>query len=199
MFLPRGAAIAEELETRKRNRVRSRLSAGAHTHIARESLYRKSGHLPYYAESMFPPMELRDEAEVGVRLTAAKARLEEEARSFYEDNKQLLEELFGKWAPESGRDQLIQDLRANLEADQLERFDKLAERSGFAAVVIAQHKPDRYYLKAMNCPHHHKLFAALPRSYRDLPLRLAEYQNGLSVREERRAVWTDASALAADE
>ena len=36
-------------------------------------------------------------------------------------------------------------------------------------------KPDRYYLKAMNCPHHHKLFAAVPRSYRDLPLRLAEY------------------------
>jgi len=34
---------------------------------------------------------------------------------------------------------------------------------------------DRYYLKAMNCPHHHKLFAALPRSYRDLPLRFAEY------------------------
>src|SRR5204863_218901 len=33
----------------------------------------------------------------------------------------------------------------------------------------------RYYLKAMNCPHHHKLFAAVPRSYRDLPLRLAEY------------------------
>ena len=27
----------------------------------------------------------------------------------------------------------------------------------------------------MNCPHHHKLFAAVPRSYRDLPLRLAEY------------------------
>jgi threonyl-tRNA synthetase len=36
-------------------------------------------------------------------------------------------------------------------------------------------EPDRYYLKAMNCPHHHKLFGAVPRSYRDLPLRLAEY------------------------
>ena len=36
-------------------------------------------------------------------------------------------------------------------------------------------KKDRYYLKAMNCPHHHKLFGAVPRSYRDLPLRLAEY------------------------
>ena len=34
---------------------------------------------------------------------------------------------------------------------------------------------ERYYLKAMNCPHHHKIFAAEPRSYRDLPLRLAEY------------------------
>jgi len=34
---------------------------------------------------------------------------------------------------------------------------------------------DRYYLKAMNCPHHHKLFAAVPHSYRDLPLRFAEY------------------------
>jgi threonyl-tRNA synthetase len=34
---------------------------------------------------------------------------------------------------------------------------------------------DRYYLKPMNCPHHHRIFAARPRSYRDLPLRLAEY------------------------
>jgi threonyl-tRNA synthetase len=36
-------------------------------------------------------------------------------------------------------------------------------------------RAERYYLKAMNCPHHHKLFSAVPRSYRDLPLRLAEY------------------------
>jgi threonyl-tRNA synthetase len=34
---------------------------------------------------------------------------------------------------------------------------------------------DKYYLKAMNCPHHHKIFAATPKSYRDLPLRFAEY------------------------
>jgi threonyl-tRNA synthetase len=33
----------------------------------------------------------------------------------------------------------------------------------------------KYYLKAMNCPHHHKIFAAEPKSYKDLPLRLAEY------------------------
>ncbi len=34
---------------------------------------------------------------------------------------------------------------------------------------------ERYYLRSMNCPHHHRVFAAEPRSYRDLPLRLAEY------------------------
>ena len=41
---------------------------------------------------------------------------------------------------------------------------------------------DLDYLKAMNCPHHHKLFAALPRSYRDLPLRLAEYGTVIGTR-----------------
>ena len=46
-------------------------------------------------------------------------------------------------------------------------------------------EPDRYRLKAMNCPHHHKLYAAVPRSYRDLPLRLAEY--GTSVIATSRA------------
>lgn len=32
-----------------------------------------------------------------------------------------------------------------------------------------------YYVKPMNCPHHHKIYASKPRSYRDLPVRLAEY------------------------
>jgi threonyl-tRNA synthetase len=34
---------------------------------------------------------------------------------------------------------------------------------------------ERYYLKAMNCPHHHKIFDAEPKSYRDMPYRIAEY------------------------
>ena len=32
-----------------------------------------------------------------------------------------------------------------------------------------------YYVKPMNCPHHHKIFSATPRSYRDMPVRLSEY------------------------
>ena len=41
--------------------------------------------------------------------------------------------------------------------------------------ILEDDPEERYYLKAMNCPHHHRIFAAEPRSYRDLPLRLAEY------------------------
>ena len=61
MFLPRGAVIAEELEKLAKE---TEFAAGYQRvrtpHIARESLYRKSGHIPYYAESMFPPMELSE-------------------------------------------------------------------------------------------------------------------------------------------
>src|SRR5690349_22211986 len=63
MFLPRGAVIAEELEKLAKE---TEFAAGYHRvrtpHIARESLYKKSGHVPYYVESMFPPMELDEVA-----------------------------------------------------------------------------------------------------------------------------------------
>src|SRR6185503_7194992 len=52
-----------------------------------------------------------------------------------------------------------------------EKEAKAAQDSSPAALK----KAERYFLKAMNCPHHHRIFAAQPRSYRDLPLRLAEY------------------------
>src|SRR6184192_3851260 len=62
MFLPRGAAIAEELEKLAKE---TEFAAGYQRvrtpHIARETLYKKSGHLPYYADSMFPPVRLQAE------------------------------------------------------------------------------------------------------------------------------------------
>jgi len=95
LWLPNGAVIIEELEKfAKEMEARAGYRRVRTPHIAKESMYRKSGHIPYYEESMFPPMKLEGET---------------------------------------------------------------------------------YYLKSMNCPHHHKIFAAAPRSYRDLPLRLAEY------------------------
>ena len=130
MFLPRGAVIVEELEKLAKE---TEFAAGYRRvrtpDIARESLYKKSGHLPYYAESMFPPMELTDDIE------------------------------------STKRDALKQ------------------EDSETASTLQRINVSGRYYLRAMNCPHHHKLFAALPRSYRDLPLRLAEY--GTDYRYEK--------------
>ena len=57
-----------------------------------------------------------------------------------------------------------------------ERIEEIARyRLHDGEVLGFIEEPNRYYLKAMNCPHHHRIFAAEPRSYRDLPLRLAEY------------------------
>ena len=106
LWLPKGTAIVEELEKLAKE---TEFAAGyvrvKTPHIARELMYKTSGHIPLYQESMFPPLELKE---------------------------------------------------------------KGAEENGTGNV-------ERYYLKAMNCPHHHRIFAAEPRSYRDLPLRLAEY------------------------
>src|SRR5881275_3168923 len=63
LWLPRGAAMIEELEKLAKE---TEFAAGYQRvrspHIARESLYKKSGHLPYYAESMFPSMSIVEEA-----------------------------------------------------------------------------------------------------------------------------------------
>ncbi len=51
----------------------------------------------------------------------------------------------------------------------MEVVEKGEEAAGSAAVR------DAYVLRPMNCPHHHRVFSCEPRSFRDLPLRLAEY------------------------
>jgi threonyl-tRNA synthetase len=95
LWLPNGGIIIEQLEALAREVEREAGYDQVRTpHVTKEDLFIRSGHLPYYAESMYPPMELE-----GVR----------------------------------------------------------------------------YYVKPMNCPMHHKIFASKPRSYRDLPVRLAEY------------------------
>lgn len=95
LWLPNGTAIRDALEERAKKVEKEwgykRVST---PHIAKEELYRMSGHIPYYAEDMFPPMKLDD---------------------------------------------------------------------------------GNYYLKAMNCPHTHMIYRAEPHSYRELPLRYAEY------------------------
>jgi threonyl-tRNA synthetase len=148
LWLPRGAAMIEELEKLAKE---TEFAAGYQRvrspHIARESLYRKSGHLPYYADSMFPPMELLEDDERKRRdqLLADYARKVDEEDAMRSAGDLTPEKTKGL---EEERGSILKDVRS------------LGEK---------------YYLKAMNCPHHHKLFAATPHSYRNLPLRFAEY------------------------
>ena len=95
LWLPKGTIIIEELEKLAKETERKAGYQRVRTpHLTKGSLYKKSGHLKHYKESMYPAMDV------------------------------------------DGID---------------------------------------YYVKPMNCPHHHKIYASVPRSYRDLPLRLAEY------------------------
>jgi threonyl-tRNA synthetase len=95
LWLPNGGVMIEELEKLAKEMEDKAGYVRVKTpHLTKEDLFIRSGHLPYYAESMYPPMELE-----GVK----------------------------------------------------------------------------YYVKPMNCPMHHKIFGSKGRSYRDLPVRLAEY------------------------
>jgi threonyl-tRNA synthetase len=178
MFLPRGAVIAEELEKLAKE---TEFAAGYQRvrtpHIARESLYKKSGHLPYYAESMFPPMTLLEEKDKE-QLEKANAVIAYFENYDGEVWQRVLEEAkSGNLSNPATKDNLLAQLELVRGAERADQA-KLKELKEFAASI-----GDRYYLKAMNCPHHHKLFAALPRSYRELPLRLAEY--GTNYRYEK--------------
>jgi threonyl-tRNA synthetase len=170
MFLPRGAVIADELEKlAKETEFAGGYQRVRTPHIARESMYKKSGHLPYYAESMFPPMTLvedKDKKQLQ-KANAIIAYFENYGGEVWE---QVLEEAkSGNLSDSATKEDLFTKLELVRAAERADEV-KLRELKQFAASI-----GDRYYLKAMNCPHHHKLFAALPRSYRDLPLRLAEY------------------------
>jgi len=151
LWLPNGTVLVEELEKLAKE---SEFQAGyvrvKTPHLAREKMYKTSGHLPYYADSMFPPIELLEQAdrEKKAELQEKIQELKKAAPYFDEQNPPSEDDLAGSRAHNAKIYAIMDQINA------------LGER---------------YYLKAMNCPHHHRIFAAEPRSYRDLPLRLAEY------------------------
>src|ERR1043166_6099224 len=76
LWLPKGTVIVEELEKLAKE---TEFTAGyvrvKTPHSAKEKMYKTSGHLPYYAESMFPPMELKENPEIEAELAEAEAAL----------------------------------------------------------------------------------------------------------------------------
>jgi threonyl-tRNA synthetase len=181
LWLPKGTAIVEELEKLAKE---TEFAAGyvrvKTPHIAKEKMYLTSGHLPIlYADSMFPPMELSENEEVRAKIFSQWLNAENKVEAIGEPlvKGTLDPVLFSK----SDREGKLSDA---IRAAALELADKGRANSELKAAVaeyrrldaeLEKVKAERYYLKAMNCPHHHRIFAAEPRSYRDLPLRLAEY------------------------
>jgi len=150
LWLPKGGVLVEELERlAKETEFQAGYVRVRTPHLAKEKMYTTSGHLPYYVESMFPAMEM----------------LEEEERKLRDKLQERRADLIKL------RDGMAQATSANpagLTTEQLSHdIAKIEAEITFLG--------GRYYLKAMNCPHHHRIFAAEPRSYRDLPLRMAEY------------------------
>jgi threonyl-tRNA synthetase len=166
LWLPKGTVLVEELEKLAKE---AEFAAGyvrvKTPHIAREKMYKTSGHLPYYAESMFPPMRLSLE---GKDKSEKKQQLEKAKANYDQKNEVTLNFDFEKLAAEG-----VPMTQAMLKIKQA--YADRAKAAAELSTAEEEYKGNNYYLKAMNCPHHHRIFAAEPRSYRDLPLRLAEY------------------------
>lgn len=165
LWLPKGTVLVEELEKLAKE---TEFAAGyvrvRTPHLAKERMYKTSGHLPYYAESMFPPMELAGEGKADPELERKIKATEQKLREL----EKQVNAIESKEKTEGGTEE-------DDEARGEDLFLEQQLRDELAKLNAARNTAERYYLKAMNCPHHHRIFAAEPRSYRDLPLRLAEY------------------------
>ena len=176
LWLPKGTVLVEELEKLAKE---TEFAAGyvrvRTPHLAKEKMYKTSGHLPYYAESMFPPMDLSADAK---QVGKTAENLDYYRKIDVEMGKGLLASLGPRDGPQDFDQtmQAVKDLIYNPPdemAPWIREYASMTLWHNMLKTLLPD--PERYYLKAMNCPHHHRIFAAEPRSYRDLPLRLAEY------------------------
>ncbi len=154
LWLPKGAKVRVTLEDFLRKELLGRGYDPVYSpHIGRVELYETSGHFPYYRDSQFNPLF---GTEVGGLLDAWSERLK--AGTIDSDGEAKLMaavEALGVTLPDYKPSSSADD-----KCDVLHAWQKTNER---------------YLLKPMNCPHHCQIFAAQPRSYRQLPLRLFEF------------------------
>jgi threonyl-tRNA synthetase len=187
LWLPKGTAILEELEKLAKE---TEFAAGyvrvKTPHIAKEKMYLTSGHLPVlYAESMFPPMQMKFDPDEEDKIKRLEILIEETEEFLKAAEKELtildadLKRVPAQLMRILGFLRRIDERREKLDEKNAKIVEMLRQGTGRLQNLQEEREQrlsmNRYYLKAMNCPHHHRIFAAEPRSYRDLPLRLAEY------------------------
>ncbi len=146
LWTPNGAIIRQELQNFISEELRKQGYSQVFTpHIGKLELYKTSGHFPYYKESQFSPV-IENES---------LAKVMKENCSCAE-------------------------VYARLDAVSAQLAAQVNARTGKETITADRVRPDDqlldgFMLKPMNCPHHIKIFASQPHSYRDLPVRLAEF------------------------
>jgi len=146
LWTPNGSVLRQELANFIGEELRKQGYSQVFTpHIGRLELYKTSGHFPYYKESQYPPIVEREALE------------------------QLMSQGCG-----------CAEMMNRVEGVSAKLASSLNERAGREVIAPDRVRPDEelldgYMLKPMNCPHHIKIFASQPHSYRDLPVRLAEF------------------------
>ena len=146
LWTPNGSVIRQELQSFIGEELRKQGYSQVFTpHIGKLELYTTSGHFPFYKESQFTPIVENE----------SLARILREGCSCAE-------------------------MVVRLEALSSRLAAQVNERTGRETITPDRVKPDDqlldgFLLKPMNCPHHIKIFASQPHSYRDLPVRLAEF------------------------
>jgi threonyl-tRNA synthetase len=154
LWKPKGAMIRTILQNFLQEELFRRGYQMVYTpHIGKVDLYKTSGHYPYYKESQFPLVRFLKEGA-------------QELLDALEEAKTAAKPL----APEREKGLVA---KAGLEKGYPWDVTDLARRH--AIVWQMALSGEDYLLKPMNCPHHIKIYASEPRSYRDLPLRLAEF------------------------
>jgi len=158
LWKPRGAVIRYTLEqTLLQELLKHGYQPVYSPHIGKLELFRTSGHFPHYKAAQYPPLFESDRARELNRLwevvcTDGGDRASESERELFSRLAEQYPELAKAGYP----------------------FDAPAERR-LQRIRSWLSQEDGYLLKPMNCPHHVQMFASEPRSYRDLPVRLAEF------------------------
>jgi threonyl-tRNA synthetase len=195
LWMPKGATIRGILETFIRDELVKRGYEPVYTpHVGRLELYRTSGHFPYYRDAQYPPMYFNP---IGGALDLAQYRFScgepwyaQHGQAHWDEAKERrFHELLGMAhyavpgyqeakSDEERLEALHQSVCLLLQGAgvRLPEYEKArtSEERGKALRAWLEHQ-EGYLLKPMNCPHHIQIYKAEPRSYRDLPVRLAEF------------------------
>src|SRR5437879_849756 len=183
--MPKGATVRGLLESFIKEELLKRGYQPVYTpHIGRLDLYRTSGHFPYYRDAQYPPMYFHP---LALALDLAYYRLnageldehkEQEIGQYlklahfrpvgYEEAKTTEEKL------QSVHQGVLNLLKA-YRIDLPDYVNAKAHADRAKALGTWLQEQEGYLLKPMNCPHHIQIYKAQPRSYRDLPVRLAEF------------------------